>query len=96
MNFITQVADLQKGMSELENDRITVGVGTCGLSAGGGKTLKKLQDANLGMLVEPVGCVGMCYAEPVVMVRQKGILSLYTHIDRIYNNIIVNIIRIYQ
>jgi NADH-quinone oxidoreductase subunit F len=80
MKFITQVADLQKGMQELEGDRITVGVGTCGLSAGAGKTLKKLQDANLGIFIDPVGCVGMCYAEPVVMVKQDGINSIYGHV----------------
>jgi len=93
MNFITQVTDLQKGMSELENDRITVGVGTCGLSAGGSKTLKKLQDANLGILIDPVGCIGMCYAEPIVMVKQKGILSIYTHVTEDKTGKLIDAIR---
>jgi len=77
MKFVTQIADLQKGSQELNNDRITVGVGTCGLSAGAGKILKKLQDANLSIFVDQVGCVGMCHAEPVVMVRQDGVNSIY-------------------
>lgn len=77
MKFVTQIADLQKGFSELNNDRVTVGVGTCGLSAGAGKTLKRLQDANLQIFVDTVGCVGMCHAEPVVMVRQDGLNSIY-------------------
>ncbi len=80
MKFITEIADLQKGNAELAGDRITVGVGTCGLSAGASKTLKKFQEANLGIFIDPVGCVGMCYAEPIVMVRQKGILSIYAHV----------------
>jgi len=97
MKFVTQIADLQKGSSELNNDRITVGVGTCGLSAGAGKVLKKLQDANLQIFVDPVGCVGMCHAEPVVMVKQNGVNSIYCKvtedkvdklIDAIRNNTI--------
>jgi NADH-quinone oxidoreductase subunit F len=77
MKFVTQIADLQKGFSELNNDRITVGVGTCGLSAGAGKILKRLQDAGLQIFVDSVGCIGMCHAEPVVMVRQDGVNSIY-------------------
>jgi NADH-quinone oxidoreductase subunit F len=80
MKTLSDIADINKGTTELEQNRITVGVGTCGLSAGGGKTLKKLEEANLGMLVEPVGCVGMCYAEPVVMVKQNGINTIYTKV----------------
>jgi len=80
MKFITQIADMRTGRSELDNDRITVGVGTCGLSAGAGKTLKLLKDANLGIFIDEVGCVGMCYAEPVVMVKQDGQLSIYTKV----------------
>ena len=46
MRFITQIADLQKGRSELDGDRITIGVGTCGLSAGAAPVMKRLQEAN--------------------------------------------------
>ncbi|MGV8141498.1 MAG: NADH-ubiquinone oxidoreductase-F iron-sulfur binding region domain-containing protein [Candidatus Woesearchaeota archaeon] len=77
MKFITEVTDLQKGMQELDGDRITIGVGTCGMSAGAAKTLKKLQDANLGIFIDPVGCAGMCYAEPIVTVKQDGVNSIY-------------------
>jgi len=77
MKFITQVADLEKGYTELNGNRITVGAATCGISAGALKTLKKLQEANLGVSVDSVGCVGMCYAEPVVTVKMKGVTSIY-------------------
>lgn len=92
MKFVTDIADLQKGMRELEGDRITVGVGTCGLSAGAEKTLKKLQGADLGTMIDMVGCAGMCYAEPIVMVKQDGINSIYGHVtedkvDRLIENI---------
>jgi NADH-quinone oxidoreductase subunit F len=92
MKSITQIANLHKGMQELEGDRITVGVGTCGLSAGAGKTLKRLQDAGLQIFIDPVGCVGMCHAEPIVMVRQNGINSIYGYVtedkvDRLIDSI---------
>jgi len=99
MKFITQIADLQKGHNELNDDRITVGVATCGISAGASKTLKKLQDANLGILIDSVGCVGMCYAEPIVTVKQKGIISIYGKVteenvpklvDAIKNGVVYN------
>ena len=62
-------------------DRITVGVATCGLSAGAGRTLKQLQEANLGMPVEEVGCSGMCYNEPIVTIRQSGRFSIYAEVS---------------
>ncbi|MGV8172308.1 MAG: NADH-ubiquinone oxidoreductase-F iron-sulfur binding region domain-containing protein, partial [Candidatus Woesearchaeota archaeon] len=93
MKFITQIADLHKGIQELENDRITVGVGTCGISAGASNTLKKLQDANLGIFIDPVGCVGMCYAEPVVTVKQNGLLSIYGRVTEDKADKLINSIR---
>ncbi|MBU0615848.1 MAG: NADH-quinone oxidoreductase subunit NuoF [Nanoarchaeota archaeon] len=47
--------------------RITVGLATCGISAGGipvFETLKKELDCK----VEKVGCIGMCHNEPIVTV----------------------------
>jgi len=93
MKFITQVADLQKGRAELDNDRITVGVGTCGLSAGAGKTLKKLQDANLQIFIDSVGCVGMCHAEPIVMVKISGITSIYGHVTEEKTDMLIDSIK---
>jgi NADH-quinone oxidoreductase subunit F len=93
MRFITEVADLQSGIRELEEDRITIGVGTCGLSAGAAATLNKLQEANLGLRIEGVGCAGMCYAEPIVMVRQEGIHSIYGHVTEGKVEILINSIR---
>ncbi|MGV8087367.1 MAG: NADH-quinone oxidoreductase subunit F, partial [Candidatus Woesearchaeota archaeon] len=80
MKFITQIADLKQGYLELNSDRITIGVATCGISAGALKTLQKFQKANLGIKIDSVGCVGMCYAEPIVMIKQKGITSIYGHV----------------
>mgnify|MGYP001099822868 CR=1 FL=1 len=49
---------------------VTIGLGTCGISAGGEKVLKAFQDElkerpNAFELKE-TGCVGMCYREVLV------------------------------
>ncbi len=67
-------------MKELEKDRITVGLATCGIAAGAQKTFDKLKKLKLDLPLVPVGCAGMCYAEPIVTVRQKGKLSIYGYV----------------
>ncbi len=46
---------------------IRVGVSSCGLAAGAGAVLGKLK-ASCDVPVVPVGCIGHCYAEPLVEV----------------------------
>ena len=59
--------------------RILVGTATCGLAAGAGKVLTALQDAVVGqdgVEVIETGCIGLCYAEPLVEVFDGGHSSL--------------------
>jgi NADH-quinone oxidoreductase subunit F len=56
--------------------RILVGLGTCGIAAGAEATYRALE-AQLpahvpGLHVEKTGCIGMCYREPIVEVRDDG------------------------
>ena len=55
---------------------VTVGLGTCGLAAGAGETLKAVYDEvdkrQLRAVVGQVGCVGMCSYEPMLEVQAKG------------------------
>lgn len=84
MKPIASIADLKQGYEKLHADRITVGVATCGISAGADKTrqaiIEGIAQAGIHMDVEPVGCAGMCYAEPIVMVKQNGTLSIYGYV----------------
>ncbi|HIJ01779.1 TPA: NADH-quinone oxidoreductase subunit F, partial [Candidatus Woesearchaeota archaeon] len=80
MKYITEIVDLKKGYDELREDRITVGMATCGISAGADKTYEKLQESLLDIMIDPVGCAGMCYAEPIVTVMKDGLLSIYGHV----------------
>jgi len=80
MKNLSDLIDIKKGERELSGDRITVGVATCGISAGALATLKALQEAGLGISVDTVGCSGMCYNEPIVTVKQNGAYSIYGHV----------------
>lgn len=60
------------------NDKplITVGTATCGLAQGAGEVVSSLHQAaaQMGLDVEirQVGCIGHCYAEPLVTVKMPG------------------------
>jgi NADH-quinone oxidoreductase subunit F len=45
--------------------RIRVGLGSCGIAAGGRKVLEVLRhevaENDLELIVEPTGCIGMCF-----------------------------------
>jgi len=56
--------------------RIYVGVATCGLAAGAGDLLDMLDEElpaqGIKAHVIPVGCIGMCFAEPLVDIEKPG------------------------
>jgi NADP-reducing hydrogenase subunit HndB len=56
--------------------RIIVGMGTCGIAAGARETmraiLEELDTRGIDAHVTTVGCIGMCYKEPLVDVEQAG------------------------
>jgi len=56
--------------------RITVGLATCGIAAGALETrdtfVRVLEEAGLSACLQTVGCMGHCYAEPVVVIDHPG------------------------
>ena len=56
--------------------RILVGAATCGLAAGAEQVITAIKDElarlNLDALVTRVGCIGLCYAEPIVDIIKPG------------------------
>ena len=60
-----------------EEDYIRVGMGTCGLAAGAENIYNVLVEEtkmrHLPIKVQKCGCVGMCYAEPLVEVKVNGL-----------------------
>jgi NADP-reducing hydrogenase subunit HndB len=63
-----------KGMSA---DWIKVGMSTCGIAAGADEVFQILKDEvkkrNVTIDIKKCGCVGMCYAEPLVEVKIDGL-----------------------
>jgi len=82
MKAILDYVNPTDAAKRLANDRVTVGVATCGISAGAAPVLEELKKSGLPEPIDPVGCAGMCYNEPIVTVRQNGAYSIYAHIAR--------------
>ncbi len=61
--------------------RIRVGLGSCGIAAGGNKVLeeikKQLKDKNFTLDVETTGCIGVCFLEPLVDVIEDDYIYTY-------------------
>jgi NADH-quinone oxidoreductase subunit F len=75
----TSIAKARKNWDRLQNgDRpvIYVGAATCGLAAGAGDLLSVIPEelSKLGAKahIVPVGCIGMCFAEPFVDIQLPG------------------------
>lgn len=65
--------------------RIKVGLGTCGLSAGGesifNKFKEEIRDKNLQVELCETGCMGMCYAEALVEIEDEFDSYLYSKVS---------------
>jgi len=70
--------DLQKREVDGKEVQIVVGMGTCGIAAGGKQILDAFLsevDANGlsgGVVVRQTGCMGMCHSEPTVEIVVPG------------------------
>ncbi|MBR2522403.1 MAG: (2Fe-2S) ferredoxin domain-containing protein, partial [Coriobacteriales bacterium] len=64
--------------------RLTVGMATCGLTAGAQPVYDKLYELLAGedAVVDRVGCIGSCFLEPIVEVFDaQGNRTTYVHMD---------------
>jgi len=52
--------------------KVLVGLGSCGIAAGGNKVLQVLEEevknSGINLEIKKVGCIGLCYLEPIVEV----------------------------
>lgn len=78
---------------------VKVGLGTCGISAGGELVYKKLKEeieaSNISIGLKETGCMGMCYEEVLVEVEENGSSYLYSkvtvdRVGRIVNEHLIN------
>ena len=57
--------------------KIRVGTASCGIAANAGAVLEAFQKVVTDIPVEGTGCIGHCYAEPLVEVLTEGQQSIY-------------------
>lgn len=61
--------------------KIRIGLGSCGMASGGNKVMEKikkeLKDSGSDVIVEPTGCIGLCFYEPIVDVLDGD--EVYTY-----------------
>jgi NADH-quinone oxidoreductase subunit F len=62
----------RKAFTETPVPKIHIGMATCGIASGALETKKAfeeiLAERNMEAIIHPVGCIGHCYAEPVVII----------------------------
>ncbi len=63
--------------------RISIGMATCGLAAGAFETKKAFEETlkalGLDAHIRSVGCLGHCYAEPLVIIENPGFPPILYH-----------------
>lgn len=69
----------------MENTKIIVGLGSCGIAAGAKKVFDRIQDIqkdqNLKFDLQKTSCIGMCYREPLVEIIDETGSYMYGEID---------------
>jgi NADH-quinone oxidoreductase subunit F len=70
-----------QAMQESQKPRILIGTGTCGVAAGAESILNTLRQEldrhNIAADIMQVGCIGLCYAEPLVEIIKPGKPSVF-------------------
>ena len=79
----TKFRDLREELrtSKQESTEIIVGLGSCGIAAGAGKTFdafqKEIKAKNLtGTVLRRTGCMGLCATEPTVEIKVPGMADI--------------------
>ncbi len=66
--------------------KIFVGMGSCGIAAGASKIFAELSEkvAQAGASAEllPAGCIGMCYLEPIVLVKNGDSEKIFVRVTK--------------
>jgi len=64
-----------------QENYINIGMSACGIAAGAGEVYdvfsEEVKRRNLSVEVRKCGCIGKCFAEPMVEVRIEGLPTVY-------------------
>ncbi len=73
----------RKAFKETPVHKIHIGMATCGIASGAVETKKAFEDVlaerDMEALIHTVGCIGHCYAEPVVVIETPGFPPILYH-----------------
>jgi NADH-quinone oxidoreductase subunit F len=76
-----QAVSQWKALQSSPRPRILIGMGTCGIAAGAEDVLtalrEELDENGLSADIIQVGCIGLCYAEPLVEIAKPGKPSIF-------------------
>jgi (2Fe-2S) ferredoxin len=81
------LVELKEKVSQQPAQWIKVGMSTCGIAAGADEVYKTLAEEarkkNIQIEIKKCGCLGMCYAEPLVEVHSEGLPQvIYGRVDK--------------
>ncbi len=81
---ICQEAEARRNaFKEAPVPKIHIGMATCGIASGALETKKAfievLAERNIDARIHSVGCIGHCYAEPVVIIDNPGFPPIFYH-----------------
>lgn len=69
----------------MENTKVIVGLGSCGIAAGANKVYTKLEELNsngkFNFELGKTSCIGMCFKEPLVEIQDKDNHYIYGEVD---------------
>jgi NADH-quinone oxidoreductase subunit F len=75
-SILEEAKKRQDSFIESQVPTIHIGLATCGLASGALETKKAFEEAlaetKIAARIRPVGCIGHCYAEPVVIIENPG------------------------
>jgi NADH-quinone oxidoreductase subunit F len=78
-----EAQDRMESLAQPDIPRIWIGTATCGIASGALETKKAFEDIleerGLEARVGTMGCIGHCYAEPVVIVENPGFPPIFYH-----------------
>ena len=73
----------RESLDNSSNPVIHIGMATCGIASGALETKAAFEEAlaerNMAARIHPVGCIGHCYAEPVVIIENPGFPAILYH-----------------
>jgi len=73
----------RKAFTEDPAPKIHIGMATCGIASGALETKSAFEEAlaerNIEARIHTVGCIGHCYAEPVVIIENPGFPAIFYH-----------------